>query len=201
MTPNPPLDPPPHPDPLVAALAGALAGLRPAPAVAEKPAFLFRAGQASREALARRWRVLAVVAGVALVGSWAFWFARYSDAVARAEIAERRVAELTAVARPAPEPPPVPEPPPSPISSPVLLSVPALPPPPPYDPYPEPDATPQELADALRLRNDILLGGLTMLPEAKSPTGVRTLPLPGGVFATPQLEPKKLPPILPDDDD
>ena len=54
-------------------------------------------------------------------------------------------------------------------------------------------------ADALRLRNEILLGGLTLLPQATSPpAGDRALP--GGVFAIPQLEPRKLPPVLPDDE-
>ena len=42
-------------------LAAALARLRPAPAAAEKPAFLFRAGQASRDALVRRWQALAAL--------------------------------------------------------------------------------------------------------------------------------------------
>ena len=69
--------PDPHltPDPLAAALAR----LRPAPAAIEKPAFLYLAGQASRDGIVRRWKGIAVVAALALVVSWATGYVLYSD--------------------------------------------------------------------------------------------------------------------------
>lgn len=171
-------------------LAAALARLRPAPAAAEKPAFLFRAGQASRDAVARRWQVVAAVAAVALVGSWVYGAIRFSELQRRAATAEAKLQEVAA----APVSPVTPPAPAVPRAFPVP-DAPSMPVPPSY----ESDPTPEELADALRQRNEILTAGLTLLPKAVPPTGNdRREPLPGGVFATPRLEPTK---PHPDDDD
>ena len=176
-------------------LAAALAKLRPAPAAAEKPAFLFRAGQASRDAVARRWKWVAATAVVLLVGSWAVGVALFAEADRRLAVAEARAQELTATL---PAGPPVP---PTPARPPVFAvpDAPVSPTPPTYDP----DPTPQELADALQLRHDILTAGLSLLPPSRPPVAtagdIRHI-LPGGVFTTPRHEPKKPTPIFPDDE-
>ena len=179
-------------------LAAALAKLRPAPAAAEKPAFLFRAGQASRDAVARRWKWVAGVAVALLVGSWAVGVAVFAEADRRLAVAELRVQELTTVVRTRP-----------PVESSMVLPEPpvfAVPdaPVPPTPPFYDPDPTPQELADALRQRHDILTAGLTLLPPSRPPVAtagdLRHI-LPGGVFTTPRHEPKKPTPIFPDDDE
>lgn len=172
-------------------LAAALAKLRPAPAAAEKPAFLFRAGQASRDAVVRRWKWVAGVVVALLVGSWAVGLAVIGEALRRTETAEARARELLAG-------PPVPPAPPAP----PVFTVPDAPVPP-TPPFYDPDPTPQELADALRQRHDILTAGLTLLPPSRPPVAtagdIRQF-LPGGVFATPRHEPKKPTPIFPDDE-
>jgi len=166
-------------------LAAALAKLRPAPAAAEKPAFLFRAGQASRDGVVRRWKAAALLAGVALVGSWAYGFVRYSELHDRAATAEAHAQELTALLAGPPAPPPS-----APTPAPPVFAVPAAAPTPEPMPYYEPDPTPEELAAALRQWNEILTAGLTLLPAARppdrpAPNDIRHL-LPGGVFAAPR---------------
>lgn len=177
-------------------LAAALAKLRPAAAAAEKPAFLFRAGQASRDAVARRWKWVAGVAVALLVGSWAVGLAVIGEALRRTETAEARAQELTAAQLAGPPAPPTPARPP-------VFAVPDAPVPPTPPAY-DPDPTPQELADALQLRHDILTAGLSLLPPSRPPAAtagdIRHI-LPGGVFATPRHESKKPTPIFPDDDE
>ncbi len=173
-------------------LAAALAKLRPAAAAAEKPAFLFRAGQASRDAVVRRWQAVTLLAAVALVASWAYGYVRYAELQQRAATVEARAPESTTALPPAPPTP----------ARPLVFTVPdaTVPPTPPY--Y-DPDPTPQELADALQLRRDILTAGLTLLPPSRPPVAtagdLRHI-LPGGVFTTPRHEPKKPTPIFPDDE-
>ena len=176
-------------------LAAALAKLRPAPAAAEKPAFLYRAGQASRDAVVRRWQAVTLLAAVALVVSWAIGYVRYAELQQRAATAEARAQELTTAL---PAGPPVPPAPPTP----PVFAVPDAPVPPTPPAY-DPDPTPQELADALQLRHDILTAGLSLLPPSRPPAAAGDLRhiLPGGVFTTPRHEPKKPTPIFPDDDE
>ena len=176
--------PDPHltPDPFAAALAK----LRPAPAAVEQPAFLYLAGQASRDGIVRRWKVAAAIAAFALVVSWATGYVLYSNLQHRAAVAEEQLWAIAVV-------PPLTEPP-APVVSQPPYPVPAPPPAPAPVPYFDPDPTPQELADALRQRNDILTAGLTLLPAARppdrpAPNDIRHL-LPGGVFAAPRMEPK-----------
>ena len=170
-------------------LAAALARLRPAPAAAEKPAFLFRAGQASRDGVVRRWKTAALLAGVAVVGSWAYGFVRYSELQDRAATAEARAQELAGLLAEPPAPPPS-----APAPAHPAIVVPAAMPTPAPLPYYRPDPTPDELADALRQRNEILTAGLTLLPPTPAPTrptGDFRHPLPGGVFAAPRVDPPK----------
>lgn len=175
--------PDPHltPDPLAAALAK----LRPAAAAAEKPAFLFLAGQASRDRQVRRWKRAAAGVAVALVASWAVGLVLYADLRHRADLVEEQLRAIAAVPAPAEVPSPT-EPPPA-------YPVPAPPPVPAPVPYDDPAPTPQELADALRQRNDILTAGLTLLPAARpperpAPDDIRRF-LPGGVYAAPRIVP------------
>ena len=183
-------------DPLVAALAR----LRPTPATAGQPAFLFRAGQASRDGVARRWKWVAATATALLVGSWAVGVLLFAETDRRLAVAEARLAEMATVQPVAAAPPVVPAPvPPTPPPTTVEAVAPAA-----TAPHYDPDPTPEELADALRLRNDILSAGLGLIPSAKPPAAAsetdprRTLP--GGVFATPRLEPKKPMPLFPDEE-
>lgn len=175
--------PNPHltPDPL----ATALARLRPVPAAAEKPAFLFLAGQASRDGVVRRWKVASVVAALALVASWVVGYVLYSELRHRTALAEEQLRTL-AVTHPV-EPPSL-------VESQPSYPVPAPPPMPAPVPHYDPDPTPQELAAALRQRNEILTAGLTLLPaahppERPTPNDIRHF-LPGGVYAAPRTEPK-----------
>jgi hypothetical protein len=118
-------------------------------------------------------------------------------------VAEAKLHELTLAVATNPVPPPSATPAPTPAAPPVFR-VPEVKPQPPGDPYADPDPSPQELADALRTRNEILLGGLTLLPESKPPAatpGDLRQMLPGGVYAIPRYVPKKPQPIFPDDND
>lgn len=188
------------PEPELARLAAALAKLRPAPAQFETPAFHFRAGQASRDAALWRWKIAVGVLMVALIGTWIFTTVRLRDlhqqvAKAQENPPATNVPTPQSVVEVPPELPPI-VPPPVPA-----YPLPDLPPVVTVASY-DPDPTPEELAEALRQRNQILIAGLSLLPRTVPPTGNEThSPLPGGVFTTPRHEPKKPAPVFPPDDD
>ena len=195
-----------------------LAALRPADSDAERPSFMFKAGQASRDGTVRFWRVIAVGCLAALTGcaGMAFWMV--TEAREQLALAEAKVASLPRgdqEKNPSPQPP-LPKgegenctssgefdssPPPSPAST-VSKR--------PWESGPGGEGfstTPREIAAALRLRRDILTAGLGMIPDGKPgpfqqvPESVEPSgwPTPGTVFATPPVTPKK--PITPPEDE
>jgi hypothetical protein len=71
-----------------------LAALRPIDGGAERPSFMYKAGQASRDSAVHFWRFMAVT-GLVLsvgVGIWAFQFVQEADL--RAVLAEKKLAKL-----------------------------------------------------------------------------------------------------------
>jgi hypothetical protein len=176
-------------------LAAALARLRPAPAAVEKPAFLFRAGQASRDAVVRRWQAVAALTTLALVASLGYGYVRFTELLHQLETTHAQLREVAAASAPI-DPSTLPASTPAPV-----FEVPAAAPTPEPTPYYEPDPTPEELAVALRQRNEILTAGLTLLPPAAPPSGTVIRHHGGGVLAVPPHEPKKPTPIFPDDEE
>ena len=176
-------------------LARALARLAPAPVDLATPAFLFAAGRAAEGRRVAFWQRLCLgqtalgCAGAALVAVWA---ASPADRpVARAPVpavspASPAVVELAPVPREVFPPSAVPV-------EPTGFAI-----------KPTGDEpTLEERVRWMRLRNDVLAAGLTMLPEAsppaRPPAEIEGLPYPGrGVFATP---PRPTPPPPPPEDD
>ena len=227
MTPDPP---PPRSAERRTPFEWSLAALRPADSGAERPSFMFKAGQASRDTEVRFWRWAAVGCGLLLAagagaGGWLI-----ADATRRAEVAEARAAansphpaekrdegapwsstsplvgevgetESSRVGGQVHNPPPA--------DSSGVDDLPhkgggvqnvASPPAP----------TPRDIAAALQLRRDILVAGLGVIPDGKPP--IPTAPsspgewdrhwaTPSGVLTTPKISPKKPTPIADPDDE
>lgn len=182
--------PAPGPDPLAAALAD----LQPAPAELNRDRLMFAAGAASQRPVARLWMLTAGF--LAAMGFAAGMYVRPPTVVY--------------VERPAPAPSAATEmPPPTPAAQPAQRAdererfspapeVPAL------GKMPSADA---DVARWLRVRNDVVAGGLGLLPDpgrnARTSDG---LAVPGGVWADhqppkPAPPPKKKPDTDPPDDD
>ncbi|MEO2088894.1 MAG: hypothetical protein ABGY75_05275 [Gemmataceae bacterium] len=208
-----------------------LAALRPADSGAERPSFMFKAGQASRDGEVRFWRWAAVGCGLLLAagagaGGWLI-----ADATRRAEVAEARANRAE---NPTPQPPPrsgegeqeqifaATERSGGSAAAPFSRGedTPPLPSPasaerpwergPGGEGYTTPNPTPKDIAAALQLRRDILVAGLGMIPDGKLiGTPVPTSPgewdrhwaTPSGVLTTPKITPKKPTPIADPDDD
>jgi hypothetical protein len=195
-----------------------LAALRPADSGAERPSFMFKAGQASRDTEVRFWRWAAVGCGLLLAAGAGASGWLIADATRRAELADARASRAE---NPTPQPPPrsgegesetlsgsdrvASE------ASRVRSSIDdPTPQPPPRSGQGEKIPSPRDIAAALQLRRDILVAGLGVIPDGKpagapapSSTGEwdRHWGLPSGVLTTPKITPKKPTPIADPDDD
>lgn len=176
-------------------LARALARLAPAPADLATPAFLFAAGRAAEGRRVAFWQRLCLgqtalgCAGAALVAAWA---ASPADRPGERVPVSGVVAVSPAGVELAPSPREVFPPSTVPVEPTGFAVKPT-----------GDEPTLEERIRWLRLRNDVLAAGLTMLPEAvpppRPPDGFEDLPVLGrGVFATPPRPTP--PPPVPEDD-
>jgi hypothetical protein len=203
-----------EPPPRRTAFEWSLAALRPADSGAERPSFLFKAGQASRERAVRFWRWVAVGSLALLAGVTAGGFALVMHLRHRAEVAEARAGSPL----PAPasrdrqeaggiEAPHHVEgekqedrtPPSDSVGAPLVGAR--------FEGHPQGvplQASPAEVAAARRTRRDILTAGLGVIPDATPappPTELeRKLNTPPTVLTIPRVTPKKPAPIVPEED-
>ena len=216
--PDPEMNAPDQPPPRRTPFEWSLAALRPLESDAERPSFMFKAGQASRDGVVRFWKWVAVGCVVVLAGTVGGGLFLLADARERAEVAAARAAtpasrdregagETEKTLTPQPPLPLVGEgeknsrPSPSPLTSPEGArgrgaggeGVPSSP-------------TPQEIAAALRTRRDILVAGLGLVPDGKpgpftpdAGSSPRGWGLTTGVLTAPKITPK--PPVKPEPED
>ncbi len=176
-------------------LARALARLAPAPADLATPVFLFAAGRAAEGRRVAFWQRLCLgqtALGCAAAAVVAVWAASPADRPGERGPVSGVVAGSPAEVELAPPPREVFPPSAVPVEPTGFAVKPT-----------GDEPTLEERIRWLRLRNDVLAAGLTMLPEAvpppRPPDGFEDFPVLGrGVFATPPRPPP--PPPVPEDD-
>jgi hypothetical protein len=182
-----------------------LAALRPTDSDATRPSFLFRAGQESRERAVRFWRYVAagcLMSWVGVIAVGAYWMADFRE---RGAVSFRGEGSRVGLAPPSPsgrgdrgvgngDPNPLP-PKPFPLAGEGSQS------PSPPTSLPKggvvPSPTPAEFAAALRIRRDILVAGLGMIPNPNPDLPGDSEPhltIPPTLYAAPKIPPRQ-PPI------